>query len=164
MATLSGIQTRRELRCKILRLRLRMTPVKKMPLLEIQNVVYGVGPDGKTPILSGLSLSLERGEVHALLGANGTGKSTLASLIMGCEGYRPSSGEMLLEGSVINDLPIHERAQRGIAMAWQEPVRFEGILVRDYLTLKKKDIDAAAYLRLAGLSPELCLDRMVDKA
>jgi len=135
-----------------------------MPLLEINNVIYGVGPDGKTPILSGLSLSLDSGEVHALLGTNGTGKSTLAYLIMGCEGYRPASGELRFNNSVINDLPIHERARLGITMAWQEPVRFEGISVRDYLTMNRKQADPASYLQLVGLSPELCLDRMVDKS
>jgi Fe-S cluster assembly ATP-binding protein len=134
-----------------------------MPLLEAKDIVYGVGPDGKTPILSGLSLSLEPGEIHALLGANGTGKSTLAYLIMGCEGYRPASGEIRFDGQVINSLAIHERARLGITLAWQEPVRFEGITVRDYLTMKKRDTDPAAYLLLTGLSPELCLNRMVDK-
>lgn len=135
-----------------------------MQLLEVNNIVYGVGPDGKTPILSGLSLSLEAGEVHALLGTNGTGKSTLAYLIMGCEGYRPSSGEIRLGTTLVNDLLIHERARLGITMAWQEPVRFEGITVRDYLDIKDPSTDPALYLELVGLSPELYADRMVDKS
>jgi len=54
-----------------------------MSLLDVQDVVYGAGPDRRTPILAGLSLAVEQGEVHALLGTNGTGKSTLAYLIMG---------------------------------------------------------------------------------
>jgi Fe-S cluster assembly ATP-binding protein len=134
-----------------------------MPLLEVNNVVYGVGPDGKTPILKGLSLVMEAGEVHALLGTNGTGKSTLAYLIMGCEGYRPLSGDLRLTDIVVNHLPIHERARLGITMAWQEPVRFEGITARDYLTLTNKQVDPAVCLELVGLSPELYLNRMVDK-
>ncbi len=134
-----------------------------MPLLDVDNVVYGTGPDGKTPILSGLSLSIEQGEVHALLGTNGTGKSTLAYLIMGCEGYRPSEGEIRFHGSVIHGLAVHERARLGITMAWQEPVRFEGISVRDYLSLHHTDVDPAPYLQLVGLSPGLYLQRMVDK-
>jgi Fe-S cluster assembly ATP-binding protein len=133
-------------------------------LLEANNIVFGAGPDKKTPILSGLSLSISAGEVHALLGANGTGKSTLACLIMGCEGYRPQSGELRFDGRILDDLAIHERARLGIAMAWQEPVRFEGLSVRDYLTLRKKDVDPAFFLELAGLSPELCMERMVDKS
>ncbi len=134
-----------------------------MPLLEIDNITYGIGADRKTPILEGLSLALGEGEVHALLGTNGTGKSTLAYLIMGCEGYRPSAGEMRFNGTIIDDSPIHERARLGITMAWQEPVRFEGITIRDYLTLKNKNTDVESCLMLVGLSPELYLPRMVDK-
>ncbi|MCK9418939.1 MAG: ABC transporter ATP-binding protein [Nitrospirae bacterium] len=134
-----------------------------MPLLEVDNVVYGVGPDGTNPILSGLSLSIERGEVHALLGTNGTGKSTLAYLLMGCEGYRPTSGEIRFNSLVVNDLPIHERARLGITMAWQEPVRFEGITVGDYLTMKLPKTDPEPFLELVGLSPDLYVHRMVDK-
>lgn len=134
-----------------------------MPLLEVQNIVYGARPDGQTPILAGLSLAIEPGEVHALLGTNGTGKSTLAYLIMGCDRYKPSSGEIRLSGVSVNDLSIHERAGLGITMAWQEPVRFEGITVRDYLTLKQRTLDPAPFLELVGLAPELYLDRMADK-
>ncbi len=131
-----------------------------MTVLELKDIAYRV--KGKT-ILSGLSCSLAAGEVHALLGTNGTGKSTVAYLIMGCEGYRPSSGNLVFEGRTINDLGIYERAQLGITLAWQEPVRFEGISVRDYLSLKSRDADPSRYLEMVGLSPELYLHRMVDK-
>jgi Fe-S cluster assembly ATP-binding protein len=131
-----------------------------MPLIEIQNIVFEAG-DKK--VLDGLSLNIKPSEVHALLGTNGTGKSTLAYLIMGCEGYKPTSGEIMFEGKAINDFKIHERAKLGITMAWQEPVRFEGISVSDYLTLKSRDISAAHYLEMVGLSPEMYLGRMVDK-
>lgn len=132
-----------------------------MPLLEIKNITYRVK---ETEIFSGLSLAVESGEVHAILGKNGTGKSTLAYLVMGCESYIPTSGEILFEGKVINNLKLHERAKLGIALAWQEPVRFEGISVRDYLTLKSKEIDPSSYLEMVGLSPELYLDRVMDKS
>lgn len=132
-----------------------------MILLEIKDISYKAG---EKEILSGLSLSIELGEVHALLGTNGTGKSTLAYLIMGCEGYRPTSGEIVFEGRVINDLKIHERAQLGITMAWQEPVRFEGISVKDYLTFKNKNANPSLYLEMVGLHPELYLYRKVDKS
>jgi Fe-S cluster assembly ATP-binding protein len=62
-------------------------------------------------------MTIEASEVHALLGTNGTGKSTLAYLVMGCEGYRPEAGEILFEGQAINDLKIHERAKLGITIA-----------------------------------------------
>jgi Fe-S cluster assembly ATP-binding protein len=131
-----------------------------MPLLEITGLTYRAH---EKEILSNLAFSMEAGEIHALVGTNGTGKSTLAYLIMGCEAYRPSSGEIRFEGRIINDLKIHGRAAIGITMAWQEPVRFEGISVRDYLTLKNKGTDPSQYLDMVGLSPELYLERMVDK-
>ena len=134
-----------------------------MSLLEVQDVVYGAGPDTRTRILAGLSFAIEQGEVHALLGTNGTGKSTLAYLIMGCEGYRPTAGEIRFNGLVVNDLPIHERARLGITMAWQEPVRFEGITVGDYLTMKLKKAEPGPLLQLVGLSSDLYVHRMVDK-
>ncbi|MCL5024531.1 MAG: ABC transporter ATP-binding protein [Nitrospirae bacterium] len=133
---------------------------EKVPLLEIKGVTFHAGDKG---ILNEFSMSMEVSEVHALLGANGTGKSTLAYLIMGCEGYSPTSGEIRFEGKAINDLRIHERAQLGITMAWQEPVRFEGISVRDYLSLKQEGTDSSGYLEMVGLSAELYLGRMVDK-
>lgn len=132
-----------------------------MPLLEIKALTYKTG--NKT-ILDDFSMMLAKSEVHALLGTNGTGKSTLAYIIMGCEGYGPSSGEILFEGKAINALKIHERAQIGITMAWQEPVRLEGITVRDYLTIKSKGVDPSPYLELVGLDPEVYLTRMVDKS
>ena len=132
-----------------------------MPLLEIKNLTYTAGD--KT-ILDEFSLSIEASEVHALLGTNGTGKSTLAYVIMGCEGYRPASGEILFNGKTIDELKIHERAQLGITMAWQEPVRFEGINVRNYLALKSKEADPSMYLEMVGLHPEMYLHRMVDKS
>jgi len=131
-----------------------------MSILNIKGLSYEAG-DKK--ILDDFSMTIGASEVHALLGTNGTGKSTLAYLIMGCEGYWPESGAILFEGREINELKIHERAKLGITMAWQEPVRFEGISVRDYLTLKNKGSDPSHYLEMVGLSPELYLNRMVDK-
>lgn len=132
-----------------------------MSLLEIKDLAFEAG--GRR-LLDGLELQVEKGEVHALLGTNGTGKSTLAYLIMGAEGYAPLRGEVLFDGIVINQLRIHERAAMGITLAWQEPVRFEGISIKDYLTLKNPDLDARPFLELAGLSPELYLDRQVDRS
>ncbi|PKN11432.1 MAG: ABC transporter ATP-binding protein [Deltaproteobacteria bacterium HGW-Deltaproteobacteria-4] len=132
-----------------------------MALLELHDISY------RTPerlILAGLSLTVEAGEVHALLGTNGTGKSSLAYLIMGCEGYAPNRGAIIFAGQRINKLKLHERARLGIALAWQEPVRFEGLSVRDYLLLRDKGGDAGAALRLVGLEPELYLRRLVDKS
>jgi Fe-S cluster assembly ATP-binding protein len=131
-----------------------------MPLLEIKDMTYGVKDK---EIFSGLSLSVKPHEVHAILGTNGSGKTTLAYLVIGCEGYFPTSGEILFNGRSINGLKLHERARLGITLAWQEPVRFEGISVRDYLTLKDREADPSQYLEMVGLAPELYLNRMMDR-
>lgn len=132
-----------------------------MNLLELHDICFAVS--GRE-ILSGLQLAVKAGEVHALLGTNGTGKSTLACLIMGCSGYRPASGEIIFAGTVLNDLKIHERARLGICMAWQEPARFEGLRVRDYLTLGTAAEEPESALTLVGLEPPRYLDRMVDRS
>jgi len=132
---------------------------EKMILLDIKNISYQAGA---AKIIDDLSLSIEASEIHALLGTNGTGKSTLAYLIIGCDGYRPSSGTIVFEGRDINDQRLYERAQLGITMAWQEPVRFEGISVGQYLTLRNKELNPAHYLEMVGLQPDLYRERMVD--
>lgn len=132
-----------------------------MALLAVSALSYAVR-DKK--ILDGLDLALAEREIHALLGANGTGKSTLAYLIMGCADYVPGAGEIRFQDQVINALPLHQRAQLGITMTWQEPARFEGLRVADYLTLGSAvDSDPADSLRRVGLQPELYLERAVDK-
>lgn len=132
-----------------------------MNILELREIVYSAA--GRE-ILAGLSFRIKVGEVHALLGTNGTGKSTLAHMIMGCQGYHPATGEISFNGFRINDLKIHERARLGISMAWQEPARFEGLLVRDYLTLGKTIEKPESALRLVGMEPSRYLGRMVDRS
>lgn len=129
-------------------------------MLELKNLSFQAG-DRK--ILDGCSLVVRPREIHALLGANGVGKSTVAYLVMGCEGYRPDSGEIAYQGTVINQLGISERARLGITMTWQEPVRFEGISVADYISLRNASRNAAEYLRFVGLDPAIYLCRMVDR-
>jgi Fe-S cluster assembly ATP-binding protein len=135
-----------------------------MPLLQIRDLTYEANAHHSTRILDGLSLSVEAGEVHALIGTNGTGKSTLASVIMGCEGYGPASGDVVFNGRSLAGLKVYERARLGITMAWQEPVRFEGITVNQYLSLRNDSGAPARYLELAGLSAERYGDRMVDRS
>lgn len=135
-----------------------------MSLLVISDLVFRAPEAGGTAILDNLDLSIEAAEVHALLGANGTGKSTLAYLIMGCEGYQPADGELLFEGAPLSGLKIHERARLGISLAWQEPVRFEGITVSDYLSLGSGGDEADQALELIGMNPALYRRRMVDRS
>jgi Fe-S cluster assembly ATP-binding protein len=135
-----------------------------MPLLDIHDLVYEPSAQEGVRILDGLSLSVEGGEVHSLIGTNGTGKSTLASVIMGCEGYGPMSGDVVFDGKPLSGLKVFERARLGITMAWQEPVRFEGITVSQYLSLRNNSGGPAQYLELVGLSAQRYGDRMVDRA
>jgi Fe-S cluster assembly ATP-binding protein len=86
-------------------------------------------------VLSGINLTLHAGQIHALMGLNGSGKSSLAYTLMGCEGYQPESGRILIDGQDITRASITERARLGITLAWQEPVRFEGIPVGKYVSL-----------------------------
>jgi Fe-S cluster assembly ATP-binding protein len=135
-----------------------------MSLLEIRDLVYEANAQRPERILDGLSLSVERDEVHALIGTNGTGKSTLASVIMGCEGYAPASGDVIFVGRSLAGLRVHERARLGITMAWQEPARFEGISVSQYLSLRGDSGEPARYLELVGLSVQRYGNRMVDRS
>jgi len=131
-----------------------------MPLLEIDHLNFRVPARA---VLEGLSLSVAAAEIHALVGTNGTGKSSLAYLVMGCEGFRVDAGEIRFDGRRIDALPLHERARLGITLAWQEPARFEGLSVRDYLSLGTGKVAAADCLQRVGLAPEDYLERMVDK-
>jgi len=115
-------------------------------------------------ILDGLDRELAKGEIHDLLSANGTGKTTLAYLIMGCSGYTLGAGEIRFQGQLINTLPLHERARLGITMSWQEPARFKGLRVSDYLSLRKEVYsDPAECLRRVGLQSDLYMERAMDQ-
>jgi len=130
------------------------------PLLELRHISLRL--DGRQ-VLRDVELILSPGEIHVLLGANGSGKSTLAYLVMGCGGYRPENGELLFGGLSIAELPIHERARLGISLAWQEPARFEGLTVAEYLALGSPSRSAAECLDRVGLPHQEYLSRMADK-
>lgn len=117
--------------------------------------------DGKT-ILHGINLEVSRGEIHAIIGPNGSGKSTLAHALVGCRGYEPIEGEIIFNGTTITNLSITERAKLGITLAWQEPARFEGLTVADYLSLGKKN-DVKEALRMVNLNPDRYLNRFIDQ-
>jgi Fe-S cluster assembly ATP-binding protein len=129
-------------------------------LLELRNMSLSLG---QRRVLDAIDLSIASGEIHALVGANGAGKSTLGYAIMGCEGYRPQQGTMLFEGKPIDELPIQARARAGITLAWQEPARFEGLRVCDYLALGASQGDPGAALEAVGLAPAEYLYRPLDK-
>jgi Fe-S cluster assembly ATP-binding protein len=140
---------------------------KRMGMLEIKNLNLRI--NGKH-ILQDINLDVWKGHIHALVGTNGAGKSTLASAVMGLDGYQDISGDILFNGERINELTIDERARRGITFGWQEPARFEGITVTDFVAAgiskeekKKKEEIIADALQQVGLRSEDYLLRSVDE-
>ncbi len=133
-------------------------------LLRVENL--SLKRDGHA-ILSRVNLAVRPGEVHGLLGLNGSGKSSLAYVLMGCAGYAPDEGRIWFADQDITALPISERARLGLTLAWQEPARFEGLPVGAYLALGAKDSDRhhlAAALEAVALPPSAYLKRPVNHA
>jgi len=98
--------------------------------LEIKNLHVAVG---EKPILTGVSLTIHRGETHALMGPNGSGKSTLAGVIMGHPNYEVTDGTIELNGENILEWDATERARGGIFMAFQRPMSIPGVKMADFL-------------------------------
>lgn len=133
-------------------------------MLELKNVCFGVNDDeGPKEILKNINLTIEDGFV-AITGPNGGGKSTLAKIIAGI--VKPTSGTILLDGEDITGLSITERAQKGISYAFQQPVRFKGLTVRDLITLAKGEkisvTEACSYLSEVGLCAKDYINREVN--
>ncbi|MCQ2560412.1 MAG: ATP-binding cassette domain-containing protein [Clostridia bacterium] len=130
-------------------------------MLEIKDLRFTA--DGRE-ILKGINLVIPEGKLIALTGPNGGGKTTLAKMIAGVE--KPTSGQILLDGVDITDMNPTERAKAGIGYAFQQPVRFKGISVRDMLnlaagkTLTEEEIKDV--LLQVGLEADEYKDRGVD--
>ncbi len=134
-----------------------------MNVLEIKNLT--LIKDGKT-LLDNINIEIWYGYVHAIVGPNGAGKSTLANTIMGLSGYRDFSGEILFEDKSIKNLTIDERARLGMTLVFQEPARFEGLSVDDFILAgvkEKKSEIINKSLQKVGLDPARYRNRAVDK-
>ena len=136
-------------------------------MLEIRNLSFAVSEDDRQKeIIHDLNLTIEDGKFTVITGPNGSGKSTLARLIMGIE--KPISGRILLDGEDITELDITQRAQKGISFAFQQPVRFKGIRVKDLLRLaagKRISVsEACSYLSEVGLCARDYIDREINSS
>ena len=133
-------------------------------MIELKNIGFDVYEDGvKKSIIKDISLKIDDRFV-ALTGPNGGGKSTLAKIIAGI--VTPTRGQIFLGGEDITNLSITERAKRGISFAFQQPVRFKGITVKDLISMAKgKDIsvsEACGYLSEVGLCAKDYINREVN--
>lgn len=135
-------------------------------MLELRNVSFEVDlPEngGKKKILDNINLTIGDG-FTALTGPNGGGKSTLAKVVAGI--YMPTSGQILLDGENITNLSITERARKGISFAFQQPVRFKGLSVKDLIRLASGEeisiSKACEYLSYVGLCAREYIDREIN--
>lgn len=133
-------------------------------MLELRNISYTAeNEEGKKEILKNINLTVDERFV-AITGPNGSGKSTLAKIIAGI--YTPTSGQILFNGEDITALSVTERAQRGISFAFQQPVRFKGITVKDLISLaagKPLSVgEVCAYLSEVGLCAKDYVNRELN--
>ena len=134
-------------------------------MLELKNISFGVGgKTGEKEILKDISLTVPDNKFVAITGPNGGGKSTLAKLVAGIE--NPTAGQIILDGEDITKVSVTERAKRGISYAFQQPVRFKGITVKDLIGLAAGEnistAKACNYLSEVGLCAKDYVNREVN--
>ena len=131
-------------------------------MLELKNICFSVSDEaqgGTKEILNNINLNVYKNSFVVITGPNGGGKSTLAKIIMGIE--HPTAGSILYNGQDITDLDINERAKLGIGFAFQQPVRFKGLTVRDLLQIAvNKSVNKA---ELCGYLSQRSEERRVGK-
>ncbi|MGN0247995.1 MAG: ATP-binding cassette domain-containing protein [Lachnospiraceae bacterium] len=131
-------------------------------MLELKNIHWKT-PEGEE-ILKGIDLTVPEGKLTVITGPNGGGKTSLAKIIAGL--YEASEGSILYNGEDITHMSITDRAKSGIAYAFQQPVRFKGLSVRDLLELaneeKLSDDKLCGMLATVGLCAQEYIDREVD--
>ena len=141
--------------------------IKENPMLEIKNLSFAVDDEtAEKEIIKDISLTIPDGKLIVITGPNGGGKSTLAKLIAGIE--KPTAGQILFNGEDITATSITERAQKGIAFAFQQPVKFKGIQVFDLIRLaagrELSIADACVYLSMVGLCAREYINREVNSS
>ena len=133
-----------------------------MALLEVENLHVGVEDEDDLEILKGVDLTLDTGQLHALMGPNGSGKSTLAAVLAGREEYEVLEGEIRYDGEDLLELEPEERAEEGIFLAFQYPVELPGVSMTNFL---KEAVNAVREARGQDeLSSAEFLQRMRERA
>ena len=107
------------------------------PLLHIENLHLSVN---EKPILHHVNLTINAGEVHVVMGPNGAGKSTLAAAIVGNPVFHIDHGSIFFNGTLLNDLPVFERARKGIFLSFQNPEEVPGLKVEEFLRAAKEAV------------------------
>ncbi len=134
-------------------------------MIELKNLSYSVkNTTNEKEILKNISLTFAKGKITVITGANGSGKSTLAKIIMGLN--KPTSGNIYFNGQDITTLGVTERAIKGITLAFQQPIKFKGITVKDLLEIamgEQANIGKACeYLSKVGLCAKDYINRELD--
>jgi len=127
------------------------------PTLEIRDLHVSID---EREILSGVNLTVKGGEVHAVMGPNGTGKTTLASTLMGHPRYRVTKGEVLLDGENILGMKTDERARRGLFLAMQYPLEISGVTMANFLRTAVNSVRGEAEALPVMAFHKMLLDRM----
>lgn len=135
-------------------------------MLELIDVSYIAEDNANMHILKNISLKIEDSKFVVITGPNGGGKSTLAKVIMGIK--KPTSGKILFNGEDITNMSISERAKKGISFAFQQPVRFKGITVKDLIEIaanrKISSKEIYEYLSKVGLNGDEYINREVNSS
>src|SRR5579859_6525947 len=128
-----------------------------MSLLEVKNLHARVAVPGGREILKGVNLTMNAGEVHAIMGKNGSGKSTLVQVLAGREAYEVTEGEIRFKGQDLLELSAEERAREGMFLAFQYPVEIPGVSTSYFLKAAvnavrahrgEKELEAVEFLKL----------------
>ena len=140
------------------------------PLLEIRDLQASVGDK---PILNGISLTINAGEVHAIMGPNGSGKSTMSYVLAGRDGYEVTGGEILMNGESLLEMEPDERARAGMFLAFQYPVELPGVGGMSFLRAAvnahriesgKQEVDQLAFVKMVrGKAHDLGIDDVMLK-
>lgn len=135
-------------------------------MLKVENLSVKSKNQSKKHLLENVGFEVGKNEIHCILGKNGSGKTTVAYVLMGLDRYGSTEGKIIFNGRDITRKKTHERARAGLSIAFQEPARFEGLTVKDFLLAGKKkpnkENELEKVLKLVDLDKKF-LERKLDE-